>query len=43
MANVHILGAGAVGLSFAFHLSKYHEITLLTRSKKNRYLLLSRK
>ncbi|TMO55503.1 ketopantoate reductase family protein [Pseudoalteromonas phenolica] len=34
MANVHILGAGAVGLSFAFHLSQYHEITLLTRSKK---------
>lgn len=31
MANIHILGAGAVGLSFAFHLSGKHQITLLTR------------
>lgn len=35
MANVHILGAGAVGLSFGFHLSKYHPVTLLTRNKQN--------
>ena len=35
MANIHILGAGAVGLSFGFHLSQHHQITLLTRNKQN--------
>lgn len=35
MANIHILGTGAVGLSFGFHLSKYHPVTLLTRNKQN--------
>lgn len=32
MAKVHILGAGAIGLSFANLLSKKHSVTLLTRS-----------
>ena len=35
MANIHVLGAGAVGLSFAFHLSQHNRITLVTRNKKN--------
>jgi 2-dehydropantoate 2-reductase len=35
MANIHILGAGAVGLSFAFHFSQRHQVTLLTRHKQN--------
>ncbi|MEQ3512441.1 2-dehydropantoate 2-reductase [Pseudoalteromonas sp. BZB3] len=35
MASIHVLGAGAVGLSFAFHFSQHHQITLVTRHKKN--------
>ncbi|CAH9058946.1 2-dehydropantoate 2-reductase [Pseudoalteromonas holothuriae] len=31
MANVHILGAGAVGLSFAHALSKQHNVTIISR------------
>ena len=35
MANIHVLGAGAVGLSFAFHLSQHHQVTIVTRNKQN--------
>jgi len=34
MANIHVLGAGAVGLSFAFHLGQRHQIKILTRGKR---------
>ena len=34
MADVYVLGAGAVGLSFAHHLSSEHDVTILSRNRK---------
>ena len=34
MADVYVLGAGAVGLSFAHHLSSKHNVTILSRNRK---------
>ncbi|MDP4490319.1 2-dehydropantoate 2-reductase [Pseudoalteromonas piscicida] len=34
MANIHILGEGAIGLLLAQHLSQSHQITLITRNKR---------
>ncbi|NOU52708.1 2-dehydropantoate 2-reductase [Pseudoalteromonas sp. JBTF-M23] len=36
MSKVHILGAGAIGLTFAHALSKQHDITILSRNQKCR-------
>ncbi|PCK31416.1 ketopantoate reductase family protein [Pseudoalteromonas piscicida] len=34
MANIHIVGEGAIGLLLAQHLSQTHHITLITRHKR---------